>query len=364
MFKVAPGQPLTPIQETGLELVAHLEDGRDVVLAVDLTESVGLNDQGRSHLRQLVTDSLSPGDQVYVVPFATKVQLPIQPIQFRGTQDVEAVLQAIPQRSDTNLANTDIQCAELSIYQFVAQLNQNRLQANQPIYPQSIVWLTDAPLETQPGEAWTESPASPCGKLTTPQGQERQTWLQTLPRDSRFIQPGTFKLTVVDIAPTAQELCTPIPGGEQTCLINPYLLRQLWLPGLGALVLALVGLGAAAVGLKRWLNAQKSWKLTIETDSGSDYEDNQVVYLPINKQIAIGEYEAGCVDAIDCPGSDVRAYLKRRGSQLELIPTGGVPIYWQEREVTRRTRLSGSLIKLNCPDLNNQDFYVVIQLAK
>ena len=51
---VAPGQPLTPQQKTGLELVAHLpwHGGRDVVVAIDVTESVGLNDEGRIRLRQ------------------------------------------------------------------------------------------------------------------------------------------------------------------------------------------------------------------------------------------------------------------------------------------------------------------------
>lgn len=37
--KVIPGQLLTPQQKIGLELVTRLHGGRDVVLAIDLTES-------------------------------------------------------------------------------------------------------------------------------------------------------------------------------------------------------------------------------------------------------------------------------------------------------------------------------------
>jgi hypothetical protein len=44
--------------------VARLHGGHDVVLAIDLTESVGLNDEGRIRLRQIVEDSLRPGDPV------------------------------------------------------------------------------------------------------------------------------------------------------------------------------------------------------------------------------------------------------------------------------------------------------------
>lgn len=72
---VTPGQSLTPLQKIGLETVSCLHQGRDVVLAIDLTESVGLNDEGRIRLRQIVEDSIKPGDSVYVVPFAKDVVL-------------------------------------------------------------------------------------------------------------------------------------------------------------------------------------------------------------------------------------------------------------------------------------------------
>jgi hypothetical protein len=132
---VTPGQPLTDFQKTGLEWVGRLHGGRDVVLAIDLTESVGLNDEGHIRLRQIVEDSLKSGDTVYVVPFATKVN-PLEPeinplkleaaIQFKGKADVEKILQLIPFQANLNLQNTDVQRAELTIYQGLADLNPNR----------------------------------------------------------------------------------------------------------------------------------------------------------------------------------------------------------------------------------------------
>ena len=45
---VTPGQPLTSSQKFGLKLVSFFpgRNKRGVVLAIDLTESVGLNDEG------------------------------------------------------------------------------------------------------------------------------------------------------------------------------------------------------------------------------------------------------------------------------------------------------------------------------
>ena len=98
------------------------------------------------------------------------------------------------------LRNTDIQCAELTIYRYVAQLNQDRLLQNQPIHAQSIVWITDAPLKSW--KPWTEAPKSPCRDETSSLGQERRAWLENLPIHYRSIQPGQFIFTVVDIDPT------------------------------------------------------------------------------------------------------------------------------------------------------------------
>jgi hypothetical protein len=105
--QVIPGQPLSSVQKIGLNLVSVLHGKRDVVLAIDLTESVGLNDEGRIRLRQIVEDSLKPGDSVYVVPFDKNVALEevtpgvnslVTPIQFniKSQENIEKVLAKIP----------------------------------------------------------------------------------------------------------------------------------------------------------------------------------------------------------------------------------------------------------------------------
>jgi hypothetical protein len=124
---VTPGKNLNPQQKQGLELITRLHGGRDVVLAIDLTGSVDFSDRGRIYLRQIIEESLQSGDSVYVVPFASQVN-PLSPqskpfsnpITFHGKKDIDKVLKTIPWESDSNLRNTDIQRAELSI----ASLNE------------------------------------------------------------------------------------------------------------------------------------------------------------------------------------------------------------------------------------------------
>ncbi|PSB54734.1 hypothetical protein C7B77_17265, partial [Chamaesiphon polymorphus CCALA 037] len=249
-------QPLTDWQKMGLKLTSS-QQGRDVVLAIDLTGSVRLNDEGRLRLKQIIQDSLRPGDAVYVAPFASIVN-PLQPqvdclsadaaIPFSGKPaDIERILQKLPLQSSDALQNTDIQIAEATIYKGLAQLNQCRLTANKPVRTQSVVWITDAPLLSNPGIAssvWVETPAgSPFREQNSAQSQERQAWIDALPLKLRSQNIGNYNLSVVDIAPTVQEFCTPAPGGQETCLINGYLFQQLWLPVLLSSVGILTALG-------------------------------------------------------------------------------------------------------------------------
>ena len=96
---IALGKLVKPWRQFGLNLASRIYGGRDVVIAIDLTESVGLNAEGRLRLTQIIEDSLQSGDTVYVVPFASEVN-PLQPdvdpltalrgIKFRGKpQDIE-----------------------------------------------------------------------------------------------------------------------------------------------------------------------------------------------------------------------------------------------------------------------------------
>lgn len=373
--KVIPGQLLTPQQKIGLELVTRLHGGRDVVLAIDLTESVGINNEGRLRLRQIVADSLQPGDSVYVVPFGSNLALlkggsnlyPLGiPIKFssKATNNIDEVLQKIPLSADLKIQNTDIQKAELTIYQGIAQLNQNRLQQNQPIKPQSVVWITDAPLLANSGNDWTETPANSAFRVqNSSESKERQAWINTLPMKKRELsiqneQAKNYKLAVVDVKPTVQEFCTIAPNNKELCKVNSYLFGQLWLP---ASILA-IGLACTPFFLGYLINLRKKWRIIVTSEFNEDEKECRP--LLSGKCFAIGDTDSKCVDEIDCPGSEVRAYLERQGNQLYLVPTQLAPIHWNGKELNKRTRLSGNSIKLNCPDERNSDFYIQLKIKK
>ncbi|MDB9534361.1 VWA domain-containing protein [Dolichospermum planctonicum CS-1226] len=380
LTKISPGQPLTDIQKNGLQLVSLLTGGkRDVILAIDVTESVGFNDQGRIRLRQIVTDSLKTGDSVYVVPFAQNlvfddvisVENPLgTPIYFgqKNAENIDKVLAKIPFSSDPNRYGTDIQKAELTIYQGIAQINQNRVSKNQLIKPQSVVWITDAPLFTQPGinsQIWTETPAdSPLRIATSPESQERQKWIETLPLKQRSLTIITqsskdYQLSVVDINPTIQEFCTPAPGGQETCLVNPYLLKQLWFPSLILLLL----IAASVWSLCKFARLQKKWKLRITFKDNTEDEEKLCI-LPNKKKIAIGEDDPSCEDSIDCPGGEIRGHLQRQGEKLYLVPTSEGNIQLNNKKVTSKTLITNSRFMLNCPDSRQRDYQIDVKIEK
>ena len=219
---VSTGQNIQYWQKTGLELVANIYGGRDVVLAIDLTESVGLNDEGRIRLRQIVKDSLRPGDKVYVVPFATNIN-PLAPrinpltvegaVKFNGKQDISKILELVPFKPNLTLQNTDIQGAELFLYQNLAQINQCRLEKNQSIKPQSVIWITDAPLLTAAGidsNVWIETPKdSPFRVENSEESQRRISWINALPLEERKLLIRTEN---------GEEYQLASPWSSQTCL--------------------------------------------------------------------------------------------------------------------------------------------------
>lgn len=380
LTKISPGQPLTDIQKNGLQLVSLLTGGkRDVILAIDVTESVGFNDQGRIRLRQIITDSLKTGDSVYVVPFAQNlvfddvisVENPLgTPIYFgqKNTENIDKVLAKIPFSSDPNRYGTDIQKAELTIYQGIAQINQNRVSKNQLIKPQSVVWITDAPLFTQPGinsQIWTETPAdSPLRIATSPESQERQKWIETLPLKQRSLTIVTqsskdYQLSVVDINPTIQEFCTPAPGGQETCLVNSYLLKQLRVPGLILLLL----IAASVWSLCKFARLQKKWKLRITFEDNTEDEEKLCI-LPNKKKIAIGEDDPSCDDSIDCPGGEIRGHLQRQGEKLYVVPTPEGNIQLNNKKITSKTLITNSRFTLNCPDSRQRDYQINVKIEK
>ena len=353
--KVTPShQPLSDLQRTGLKLTATTQ-GRDVVLAIDLTESVGLNDEGRLRLKQIIQDSLQPGDSVYVVPFASTVN-PLQPqvdplavgaaIPFQGKPaDIERILQALPLNSSRKLQNTDIQQAESTIYKSLAQLNQCRLTGHLGVKSQSVVWLTDAPLLTKagiPSAVWVETPGdSPFRVPNSAASQERQEWLKALPIQMRSQKIGNYNLSVADIPPTVQEFCTPAPGGRETCLVDGYLIQQLWLTGLVLLIGFLGFTGGGFWLFNYWRSLQQTWKLAVSDEQDSE---PRIHYLRNHQKLGIGS-------DIECRGGEKRGYLRREGNRLFLEPLKGegMEIYYQNREVTQRQALTGKQIRLNCP---------------
>ena len=382
LTKITPGQPLTDTQKNGLQLVSLLGGGkRDVVLAIDVTESVGLNDQGRIRLRQIVEDTLKPGDSVYVVPFAQNVvfdevisvENPLgKPIYFskKNSENINKVLAKIPFNYDPNRYGTDIQRAELTVYQGIAQINQNRLAKNQSIKPQSVIWITDATLGTKPGitsEIWIETPAdSPFRIATSPESQERQNWINSLPLKERSLiiknqDNKDYKLSVIDLNPTIQEFCTPAPGGQETCLVNPYLLKQLWFPSLILLLLIAAGIWS----LYKFARLQKKWKLRIRFEDEDNTEDEEkLCILPNKKKIAIGEDDPSCEDSIDCPGGEIRGHLQRQGEKLYLVPTPEGNIQLNNKKVTSKTLITNSRFTLNCPDSRQRDYQINVKIEK
>ena len=370
---IAPGKSVKSWQQFGLNLASRIYGGRDVVIAIDLTESVGLNAEGRLRLTQIIEDSLQSGDTVYVVPFAKSINplqsdrnpiTPQQGIKFKGKKDIETILNVLPFESEISLSNTDIQNAELFTYRGLAQLNQCRLGDNTALKPQSIVWLTDAPLLTQPGidsATWVETPAnSPFRLADSAESQERQSWLQALPikERSKTITTDdnrTYQLSVVDLAPTVQEFCTPAPGGKETCLVTPYIGKLLLLPTLIGIIL----LGIGGFWTRYLISLNKRWKIKITFESDEEKE-SQTCYLKHKQKITIGD---DSLNAIYCPGEDVRGNLIRKGSKLYLKPTKTAPLIYRDRQIDKEIEITRDRFTINCP-FKSEDFVIAIKVSK
>jgi hypothetical protein len=192
---------------------------------------------------------------------------------------------------------------------------------------------------------------------------ERQNWLNSLPINLRTQEitatnGNKYKLSVVDIAPTAQEFCTPAPGGQETCLINSYLLSQLWLP---ALVITLMGIGgivASILGIRHWLLLNTAW--TIKVSSNDDENEIQRYTLKTSQRINIG---GEGVNTIDCPGEETRCYLERRGNQLYLKPSKQAEIFYRGNQLTQEVKIDKNYLTLTYHH-NHQDFDLQIQISK
>lgn len=78
----------------------------------------------------------------------------------------------------------------------------------------------------------------------------------------------TYQLSVVDLAPTVQEFCTPAPGGKETCLVTSYLFKMLWLPTVILFCLAIAGGWIT----KYLISLNKKWKIKITFESDNTRE--------------------------------------------------------------------------------------------
>ncbi|WP_448532678.1 VWA domain-containing protein [Parathermosynechococcus lividus] len=348
---VLGNRPLSPLQQKGLDWV-QLWGGRDVALAIDLTESVGLNDSGRLHLRHIVEQTLNKGDTIHIIPFATTARSPIT-IEYQGEQDIPKILEVIPMDAGPE-RGTDIQCAELYVYRYLAQLNQRQLQQQQPIKAQSVIWLTDAPLNIPQGESqrWTEAPNSPCGIHNSPRADERSQWLGTLPMTQRSIQPGQFQLTVVDIPPTVQEFCTPKPGGGEVCLVNSYLWGQLWWQ---LLLVSLLGMVVGSGGLFffiRWLRQQLPWTVTVAVG-------DQEYRFPLKHagKIGLGELVSGSLYFVSLPCSEAVGFLLRQHNTLRIGTVHPAKLTYRGQQIY--TNVNGQEIDTNVFVPRNNEFVIV-----
>ncbi len=91
---------------------------------------------------------------------------------------------------------------------------------------------------------------------------------------------------------------------------------------------------------------QKKRGLILDFKVNSDPED-QKCRLPNNNRIAISEFDSNCVDSIECPGQEIKAYLVRKGEKLYLEPTNLVDIYYNRRKIDFGIVVSSSLFRLN-----------------
>ena len=165
----------------------------------------------------------------------------------------------------------------------------------------------------------------------------------------------TYQLSVVDLAPTVQEFCTPAPGGKETCLVTPYIAKLLLFP----ILITFILLGIGGFWARYLISLNKKWKLKITFES-DDTREQQTCYLKHKQKIAIGD---NSLNAIYCPGEDIRGYLIRKGKKLYLKPTKSLPLVYRDRELVKEVEVTGDRFTINCPT-NEKDFAIAIKLYR
>ena len=215
--------------------------------------------------------------------------------------------------------------------------------------------MTDAPLFSKSPateQDWIETPPnSPFRDANSEQSKDRSAWLQSLdllnkPERSHQIKDN-YKLTIVDIAPKVQEVCTYAPSGKSNCLVTPYLVDQLWLPalifGVGGLV---VLIGLILSGLHIYAS-RKDWKISINDGEIEKMKDR---------------YDLG-ICSFDCSAGESIGYLKREGKELWVKPTSDkLRILLDGQEITKREKILKDYftLTLNYENASPKEFLVKI----
>jgi len=353
-------EKLNPMQIQALEAITMLPQnkGRDIFLATDRTQSVRIEEEGRVRMTQIIRDTLTEGDHIYIVDFATEVSFPKSPIVIRSNDDKAQLLNSLNFDADPTKQNTDIQNAEQKIYKRLAEFNQERLSTNRPIYRQSVVWMTDAPLFTKSPateQDWVETPSnSPFRNISSELSKERNAWLQNLPFSSKTERShqinGNYKLTVVDIAPTVQEVCTYAPSGQTSCKVTPYLFNQLWLPATIAGLSGTILLTGLILGFSHIRATKKDWKISIN--------DSENIKM-------LNRYELG-KGYFDCEDSEERGYLIRRGKDLWIQPIKGneFSILVDDNEINRDEKVTKNYFTVKLTTRNNNSYEFIVKIAR
>ena len=67
---------------------------------------------------------------------------------------------------------------------------------------------------------------------------------------------------------------------------------------------------------------------------------------------------------IDCPGSESRGYLERKGNQLYLVPNQQGMVYYNNKVIIKPVKIESlKRFMLNCPDAQERDFEIVVKVT-
>ena len=138
-------------------------------------------------------------------------------------------------------------------------------------------------------------------------------------------------------------------------MVTPYIAKLLLFPSLIGIIL----LGIGGFWARYLISLNKKWKLKITFES-DDTREQQTCYLKHKQKIAIGD---NSLNAIPCPGEDVRASLIRKGNKLYLKPTKNAPLIYRDRELVKEVKIKSDRFTISCP-FKGKNFDIAIKVFK